>query len=124
MNDKAKNVLLGVSALAAFALGGAAVAGAADDDSAGSDSSSATTTDARSSRERPQREDEELLTGETANRVREAALASVQGGTIERVETDADGHAAYEAHMLNADGQRVTVYVDEQFEVVDVESGR
>jgi uncharacterized membrane protein YkoI len=56
--------------------------------------------------------------------VREAALARVPGGTIERVETDADGHAAYEAHMRNADGERVTVYVNEQFEVVSVESGR
>ena len=38
--------------------------------------------------------------------------------------TDADGHAAYEAHMTDEDGMRVTVYVDEQFEVVSVESGR
>ena len=124
MDDKVKNVLVGTSALAAFALGGAAVAGAADGDSVGSGSSGATTTDARSSDERPRRDDEELLSGETASRVREAALARVTGGTIERVETDADGHAAYEAHMLNADGERVTVYVDEQFDVVDVESGR
>jgi hypothetical protein len=42
--------------------------------------------------------------------VREAALARVSGGTIERVETDADGHAAYEAHMTDADGNRITVY--------------
>jgi hypothetical protein len=47
----------------------------------------------------------------------------VPGGTIERVETDADGHAAYEAHMPNASGARVTVYVNSSFEVVSVESG-
>ena len=35
-----------------------------------------------------------------------------------------DGHAAYEAHTQNADGERVTVYVNEQFEVVGVEPGR
>jgi hypothetical protein len=40
-----------------------------------------------------------------------------------RVETDADGHAAYEAHMTNTDGTPVTVYVDQQFNVVSVESG-
>ena len=39
-----------------------------------------------------------------------------------RVETDADEHAAYEAHMTKADGTPVTVYVNEQFEVVSVET--
>jgi hypothetical protein len=38
------------------------------------------------------------------------------------VETDADGHAAYEAHMVKADGTPVTVYVDKTFAVVSVES--
>jgi hypothetical protein len=39
-----------------------------------------------------------------------------------RVETDADGNAKYEAHMTKADGTPVTVYVNEQFEVVSVET--
>ena len=52
-----------------------------------------------------------------------AAKAKVAGGTIIRVETDADGNAAYEAHMVKADGTPVTVYVNRQFEVVSVESG-
>jgi hypothetical protein len=69
-----------------------------------------------------QRSDETLLTGDTAARVRELALARVSGGTVVRVETDADGHAAYEAHMVKADGTPVTVYVDRQFNVVSVES--
>jgi hypothetical protein len=47
--------------------------------------------------------------------VRAAALAEVSGGTIVRVETDADGHAAYEAHMTKSDGTPVTVYVDKQY---------
>ena len=46
------------------------------------------------------------------------------GATIDRVETDADGNAKYEAHMTKTDGSRVTVYVNAQFEVVSVESGR
>ena len=37
-------------------------------------------------------------------KVTAAAQAEVPGGTIVRVETDADGHAAYEAHMTKADG--------------------
>jgi len=69
-----------------------------------------------------QRSDETLLTGDTASKVRELALAKVPGGTIVRVETDADGHAAYEAHMVKADGTPVTVYVDKQFNVVSVET--
>jgi hypothetical protein len=55
--------------------------------------------------------------------VRALALDRVPGGTIERVETDADGNAAYEAHMSKADGSRVTVYVSKSFEVVAVRSG-
>ena len=38
------------------------------------------------------------------------------------VETDADGHAAYEAHMTKSDGTPVTVYVDKSFAVVSVET--
>ena len=35
---------------------------------------------------------------------------------------DADGNAAYEAHMTKADGTPVTVYVDERFQVVGDET--
>jgi hypothetical protein len=69
-----------------------------------------------------QRSDETLLTGDTASKVEAAARAQVPNGTIVRVETDADGNAAYEAHMTKADGTPVTVYVNKQFEVVSVES--
>ena len=55
--------------------------------------------------------------------MRQAALAKVPNGTVVRVETDADGNAAYEAHMVRADGTPVTVYVNKQFEVVSVETG-
>ena len=71
----------------------------------------------------PQRSDETPLTGDTAAKVRELALAKVPGGTIVRVETDADGNAAYEAHMVRSDGSPVTVYVSKQLEVVSVQSG-
>jgi hypothetical protein len=70
----------------------------------------------------PQRSDETLLTGTTAGKVEQLALAKVPGGTIVRVETDADGNAAYEAHMTKTDGTPVTVYVDKSFTVVGVES--
>jgi len=70
-----------------------------------------------------QRSDETPLTGDTAAKVRELALAKVPSGTIVRVETDADGNAAYEAHMVRSDGSPVTVYVSKQLEVVSVQSG-
>ena len=69
-----------------------------------------------------QRSDETLLTGDTLSKVTKAAQAKVPGGTIVRVETDADGNAAYEAHMTTADGSLTTVYVDKSFDVVSVES--
>jgi len=70
-----------------------------------------------------QRSDETLLTGDTAAKVKQLALAKVgSGATIVRVETDADGQAAYEAHMVKADGTPVTVYVDKSFSVVSVET--
>jgi hypothetical protein len=70
-----------------------------------------------------QRSDETLLTGDTLAKVTDAAKAKVSGGTIIRVETDADGNAAYEAHMTKADGTPVTVYVDKDFNFVSVETG-
>src|SRR5438876_7713087 len=68
-----------------------------------------------------QRSDETLLTGDALAKVTAIAQAKVPGGTIVRVETDADGHAAYEAHMTKADGTPVTVYVDKNFNFVSVE---
>jgi hypothetical protein len=68
-----------------------------------------------------QRSDETLLTGDALAKVTAVAQAKVPGGTIVRVETDADGHAAYEAHMTKADGTPVTVYVDQSFNFVSVE---
>jgi hypothetical protein len=67
-----------------------------------------------------QRPDEQLLTGDTASKVRAAALARYPGATVLRVETDSDG--IYEAHLTTADGQRVTVEVDKAFKVTGEES--
>ena len=62
------------------------------------------------------------MTGDTLAKVSAAALAKVAGGTIVRAETDADGNALYEAHMTNAAGAHVTVYVDKDFNVVSVDT--
>jgi uncharacterized membrane protein YkoI len=65
---------------------------------------------------------EALLTGDTATKVKAAATAAVPGGTIQRVENDAEG-SKYEAHMTKADGSQVTVKVDASFKVTSVEAG-
>lgn len=65
---------------------------------------------------------EELLTGDDAAKVTAAAQAAVPGGTVERVETDAEG-AAFEAHVTKADGSDVTVKFDANFNVTSTEDG-
>ena len=69
-----------------------------------------------------QRSDETLLTGDTAAKVEAIALAKVPGATVVRVDTDADGNAAYEAHLTKSDGSLATVYVDKDLNFVSVES--
>lgn len=101
---------------AAFAATGSPAA-----DSPAASAATSTSTPA-TSKERGQRSDETLLTGTTAEQVKAAAMAKVgSDATVERVETDADGNAAYEAHVTKVDGTHVTVYVDESFNVVSVE---
>jgi hypothetical protein len=131
MTDRVKNLLLIVLSITALALGGSAIAGAASGGGGSGSSNNSSSAQPQAPAGQPpqraglppQRPDETLLTGDTAAKVRAAALAKVSGGTIDRVETDADGHAAYEAHMTRSDGSRVTVYVDKSFDVVGVQSG-
>ena len=63
------------------------------------------------------------LTGPTAAKVKEAALAEVKGGSIVRVETDSDSDSPYEAHVRKSDDGQVTVLVDRAFKVTAVEGG-
>ena len=67
-----------------------------------------------------QRPDEHLLTGDTAEKVKAAALAKYPGATIQRVETDSDG--VYEAHLVTTDGKRVTVEIGDDFAVTGEEA--
>jgi uncharacterized membrane protein len=57
---------------------------------------------------------EQLLTGSTATRVRNAVLAANPG---------AEG-AVYEAHITKADGSRATVKLDGSFNITATEAGR
>jgi hypothetical protein len=70
---------------------------------------------------RPQRSDEQLLTGDTKASVEKAVLAKYAGATIERTETDSDG--VYESHIVTSDGQHVIVQVDKSFTVTGTQTG-
>jgi len=124
--NRARRVLAAGAVVLGLVAGSYGVAAAASGN--GSSSSDGTTTEPAPAAPDPQnpwgvqRSDETPLTGDTLAKVKAAALAEVPNATIVRVETDADGHAAYEAHILKADGTPATVYVDKQFDVVSVES--
>ena len=68
---------------------------------------------------KPQRSDEHLLTGDTAAKVRAAALAKYPGATVQRVETDSDG--VYEAHIVSG-GKPLIVQVDKSFAVTGTQA--
>jgi hypothetical protein len=65
---------------------------------------------------------EKAQTGTILATLKAAALKAVPGGTVYRVETDADG-AVYEAHMTKADGTHVTVKFNKSFAVTAVQNG-
>jgi 3D (Asp-Asp-Asp) domain-containing protein len=115
---------LAVAAMVVGIAGGSyGIASAANGGSSGTSSTTTTTPSqtAPPSSGQPfghQRSDETELTGDALAKVTAAAKAKVPGGTIVRVETDADGHATYEAHMLDASGNPITVYVSSSYEVV------
>jgi hypothetical protein len=118
------------SVLAGLAAGSFGIAGAATGSGSSSGSTAGTTstqpaTPAAPSSSQPwggQRSDETPLTRDALAKVKAVALAKVSGGTIVRVETDADGNAADDAHMTKSDGTPVTVYVDKDFNFVSVET--
>jgi hypothetical protein len=125
MGNRAQRLLprwVAVIALAVGIAGGSyGIASAANGSSSNGVASTAAT---QSTPSRPwggQRSDETPLTGEALAKVTAAAKAKVPGGQVIRVETDADGNAAYEAHMTDAGGAPVTVYVSKDYSTVSVE---
>jgi hypothetical protein len=126
-----------VAVLAAVAVGASAVAGAAtSSNSSGSSSGSGQAAapqgygappqgyGAPPNGARPQHKPETPLTGDTAAKVKAAAVAKFPGGTIERVETDSDHGSPYEAHVRKSDGTELEVLVNKQFEVTAVNTMR
>ncbi len=125
-----RNKLTAVAAIGAAALGGSAIANAATS----SNSTSTTAAGAQPQQAPPAQRDpalgghmnngetEKLLTGDTAAKVKAAAEAKVSGGTVLRVENDADSGSPYEAHVRKADGSEVVVLVNSSFQVTSVDA--
>jgi uncharacterized membrane protein YkoI len=112
--------LLAGGALAGAILAGSMTASADNTSTPGAGSSSSGTTERGEGHRGHGRE--QVLTGDTAAKVKAAALAKVPGATVDRLEKDSDG-AVYEAHLTKADGSRVTVKLDAAFAVTGVETG-
>jgi uncharacterized membrane protein YkoI len=118
-----RSKLVTAAAVAAAAVSGGAIANAA--------TSSSATPSASSTAKPPAKHDpskgghtangktETLLTGDVAAKVKAAALAKVSG-TVERVETNVDSSAPYEAHIRKADGTEVEVQVSKDYSVAAV----
>jgi uncharacterized membrane protein YkoI len=120
-----RSKLVTAAAVGAAAIGGATFANAATTTTAASTSSTSTATAAPQQANRSQGghtvdgKTETLLTGDTAAKVKAAALAKVSG-TVDRVETNVDDSVPYEAHITKSDGSQVIVEVNSDFSVASV----
>jgi uncharacterized membrane protein YkoI len=116
-------MIIGLATALVLAAAGTAYAGVTVAGSSESLPLESTTTSTAVSNTKPTtRPAETPLEGDVLTKAVAAATAKMGAGTtVVRAETDADGHAAYEVHMVLADGTTVTVYVDEAFNVVSVE---
>ncbi len=120
-----RSKLVTAAAVGAAAVSGAAIASAANSGSSSGSSSSAGSgatgqqapaRDPRQGGHTRNGKTETLLKGDTESKVRAAALAKVPG-TVERVETNVDSSAPYEAHIRKSDGTEVEVQVGSDFTV-------
>ena len=120
-----RSKLVTAAAVGAAAVSGAAIASAAS--GTGSSSSGSSSGAAAQPRDHdPSKgghtvngKTEKLLTGDVASKVRAAALAKVPG-TVERVETNVDSSAPYEAHIVKSNGTEVEVQVGSDYKVAAV----
>ncbi len=114
MPSPSRKTLTAIATVSALAAGGAALAGAATNTTPSAPSSSSSST------ERPQRPPQKALTGDTADKVKAAALKKVPGATVLRTAKGGPSGAAYHAQVRKSDGTKVTVLVNSAFEATSV----
>jgi hypothetical protein len=129
VSQKVRHGAMAAGAFGALALGGSALANAASNGSSTTTQGSAPQSAPSGQRPDPTRpgghvgangKTEQALPADVAAKVKAAAEAKVSGGTVERVETDADHGSPYEAHVRKADGTELEVLVDKDFAVTAV----
>ena len=124
-----RSKLVTFAAVGAAAVTGATIASAATTGKAASPSSTPSAPQGRPQHDPSQAghtfngKTEKLLTGDVAAKVRAAALAKVPG-TVERMETNVDSSAPYEAHIVKSDGTEVEVQVNSDYTVAAVNEMR
>jgi hypothetical protein len=119
-----RSTLVTAAAVAAAAVSGSALAGAATSSTPTPSAGSGTTAAPQQGRppdpskggHTANGKTEKPLTGDVESKVRAAALAKVPG-TVERVETNVDSSAPYEAHIRKSDGTEVEVQVGSDYTV-------
>jgi hypothetical protein len=128
-SGRKKRLAGAVALLLAGGIAGGAIAATSSASAAGTSTPAATSPAPPAAGQRgpadtatPVRAGEKAVTGTDLATLKAAALKAVPGGTVYRVETDADG-AAYEAHMTKADGTAVTVKFDKTLAVTAVQAG-
>jgi uncharacterized membrane protein YkoI len=115
-----RSKLVTFAAVAAAGVGGAAIANAASSGQPSlSSTPSATHRGPSQGGHTVNGKTEKPLTGDVESKVRAAALAKVRG-TVERVETNVDSSAPYEAHIVKSDGTETEVQVSGSYKVTAV----
>jgi uncharacterized membrane protein YkoI len=125
MTDTLKKLLLTVAALAALALGGAAIAGATSGgtDKAKQEQSEPAESNSSEAAEKGEGDEgDKTLSGTTAARAREAAVAKIGGGKAGTVEAETEKGATYGVEVTKPDGSTVDVFLDDQFKAIAVDS--
>ena len=108
MLSASRRTLTALATVSALAAGGVALAGAATNSSSPSSAK--------------QRAQDTALTGDTADKVKAAALEKVSGGTVLRAEEGGPYGTKYHAHVRKADGSEVVVLVNSSFEATSVQT--
>ncbi len=111
MLNSSRKTLTAIATVSALAAGGAALAGAAT-----------TTTPSSAGTSSTQRPADKALTGETADKVKAAALAKVPGATVLRAEEGGPYGTKYHAHVRKSDDTEVVVLVNASFEATSVQT--
>jgi uncharacterized membrane protein YkoI len=112
-------VAVGAAAIGAAAIASAASSSTTSTPAASSSSAAAKQHDPSKGGHMANGKTETLLTGDVASQVKAAALKKVPG-TVERVETNVDSSAPYEAHIVKSDGTEVEVQVNKDYSIAAV----